>query len=122
MARLDALANQIATTLVFVIGVIAIVVARIKTKTESATAETTTAETTAAKATTVETATAKAVTATAKATAAVTTAAATPSGKSRRAGCTQQERRGAEHAEGIHAEQGNHRQTAGQDVAVHFFV
>ncbi len=60
MARLDALANQIATTLVFVKGIIAIVVAGIKTKTESAAA----AKATPVEAAAVEAAAAKAVTTT----------------------------------------------------------
>src|SRR5580700_9014372 len=110
-ARHDALPNQIATALVGVIGIIAGIVTGIKTE----------AKTAAAKAAATETAAANAVTATAVTT---TTAAAVTSamGKDWRAGGTQQERRGAEHADGIDAKQNHRRQTADQDVAVQFFV
>jgi hypothetical protein len=131
VARHDALPSQIATALISVIGIIARIVIGIETQTypepnstaaKTAATEAATTETAAAKAaTTPAKAAASTTTTPAKATAAVTTASAT-AGKGRCAGSTQQERRGAEQAESIHAEQNDHCQTAGQNVAVQFFV
>src|ERR1700744_1345179 len=112
MARLDALPNQVATTLVFVIGIIAGIAAVIKTGIE------TKAKSAAAKASATETAVAKAMT-----TAATMTApAATTTGQGCRAGCTQQERRCAERTEGIAAEQNHRGQLAAQGIAARFSV
>src|ERR1700722_15085471 len=110
MARLDALPNQIATAFVFVIGIIAGIAAVIKSGIEtiakSATAKAAATETTAAEAMT----TAASMPATAPPTA----------GQGCCAGCTQQDRRRTDRAEGIAAEQNHRGQPAAHCIAARF--
>src|ERR1700722_7693568 len=111
MARLDALPNQIATAFVFVIGIIAGITAVIKSGIE------TIAKSATAKAAATETAAAEAMT---TAAATMTATAAATTGQGCRAGCTQQDRRRTDRAEGIAAEQNHRGQPAAHCIAARF--